>query len=311
MNLNLQHIFYALDVEQTGSITQTAENFYVSQPTMSKAMKDLEKSLGFSIFKRNSKGVKPTAKGREFLKHARKIAAQIEKMEQSLQSENGRNQVFNLAIPRVTYIGQAAAEFVSALDINREMEVRIMETSAVGVIDAVSSGRCVLGVVRFNAEDEDYFLKYLEEKELQYEMIWQSEYVAVMRKDHPLAEKPDLKAEDFAPYIEGIFVDNEVPYVRVSEGFDSVSTRRILLNDRAMQYDLLRGSSMAYMWIAPLPEDILRGGNLAQRKFTGSGSFKDVLVTRQGYHFSRLDKEFINRVSQIRNELTYQYRIIK
>ena len=311
MNLNLQHIFYALDVEQTCSISQTAENFYVSQPTMSKAIKDLETNLGFSVFRRNSKGVRPTTRGREFLKHARKIAVQIEKMEQSLQGENGKNQVFSLAIPRVTYIGQAAAEFVNSLDINREMEVRIMETSAVGVIDAVSSGRCVLGVVRFNMEDEDYFLKYLAEKELQYEMIWQSEYVAVMRKDHPLAEKLDLKAEDFSPYIEGIFVDNEVPYVRVSEGLDSVSTRRILLNDRAMQYDLLRGSSMAYMWISPLPEEILRGGNLTQRRFSGSGSFKDLLVTRQGYRFSQLDKEFINRITLVRNELTCQYRIIK
>lgn len=311
MNLSLQHILYALDVERTDSISQTAENFYVSQPTMSKAIKDLETNLGFAVFRRNSKGVTPTTRGKEFLKHARKIAAQIKKMEHFLEGENGRNQVFSLAIPRVTYIGQAAAEFVNSLDINRKMEVSILETSPVGVIDAIASGQAVLGVVRFNVEDEDYFLKYLAEKDLQFELIWQSEYVAVMRKDHPLAMKPDLKAEDFSPYIEGIFTDNEVPYVRVSEGYDSVSVRRILLNDRAMQYDLLRGSSMAYMWISPLPDDILRGGNLTQRKFSGSGCFKDILVTRQGYHFSQLDKEFINRVSFVRNELACQYRIIK
>ena len=305
MNLSMQHFTYALEVARTGSISQAAENFYVSQPTMSKAIRDVESELGFPVFKRTPRGVVLTQRGTEFISHAKKIVAQIEKMEQSLHAHDEQTQIFSLAIPRVTYIAQAAAEFVSTFDTNREMEIRILETSSVGVIDAVASGQIVLGVVRYHAEDEDYFLKYLSEKELQSEPIWHSDYIAVMRSDHPLAEKGNLSAGDFAPYIEGVFNDNEVPYIRVSEAGQSESKQRILINDRATQFDLLSRAPTAFMWIAPLPEDVLKAGHLIQRRFSGSGQFKDLLVSRKGYRFSRLDKAFINKLSFVRNEVAY------
>ena len=121
MNLNTQHFIYALEVERTGSISQAAESFYVSQPTMSKAIRDVEAALGFPVFIRTSRGVKPTKKGYEFLAYAKKIVTQIEIMERALHAENEMIQQFSLAIPRVTYIAQSAAEFVSSFDINREM----------------------------------------------------------------------------------------------------------------------------------------------------------------------------------------------
>ena len=69
--MHTQYFTYALEVEKTGSITQAAENLFMSQPTLSKAIKDLESSLGFPVFKRSSRGVVPTRKGAEFLQHAK------------------------------------------------------------------------------------------------------------------------------------------------------------------------------------------------------------------------------------------------
>ena len=177
------------------------EMILLVSPTMSKAIRDVESELGFSVFKRTPRGVVLTQRGTEFISHAKKIVAQIEKMEQNLHAHDEKNQLFSLAIPRVTYIAQAAAEFVSTFDTQRDMEITIFETSSVGVIEAVASGQIVLGVIRYHMEDEDYFLRSLAEKDLQYEHIWQSEYVAVMRSDHPLAQKEKLCAGDFAPYL--------------------------------------------------------------------------------------------------------------
>lgn len=53
--MNLQHLKYVVEVEKTGSITQAAQNLYMGQPNLSKAIRELEKNLGIVLFKRTSK----------------------------------------------------------------------------------------------------------------------------------------------------------------------------------------------------------------------------------------------------------------
>ena len=258
--MNTQYFIYAIEVEKTGSITQAANNLFMSQPTLSKAIRDMESSVGFPVFKRTSKGVVPTQRGTEFLIYAKKIAAQLQKMDAILHAQDTSHQLFSLAIPRVSYIAKAASEYVCSFDNQRDMEVDILETSSMRVIDSVAYGHYVLGVIRYHTEDEDYFLKSLAEAGLQYELLWQSGYVALMRHDHPLAQKEQLSAGDFDPYVEIAFGDEEVPYIRVSESETHScflrSSKRILVYDRATQFDLLRANPCAYMWVSPLPEEI-------------------------------------------------------
>lgn len=306
--MNTQYFLYAIEVEKTGSITQAAHNLFMSQPTLSKAIKDLEESVGFSVFKRTSKGVVPTQKGTEFLAHARKIAAQIRKMEQALQAQDISNQLFSLAIPRVSYIARAASEFACAFDDRKDMEIDIRETSSMHVIEAVAYGHYVLGIIRCHVEDEDYFLKNLAEKGLQHETVWQSEYMALMRQDHPLAPQEVLRGEDFAPYIEIAFGDDEVPYIRVSESQSGEllkHTKRILVYDRAMQLDLLRTNPLAYGWASAVPKEVLERNNLIQRKCVHSRQFKDILISRAGYRFSKLDRAFLDKLFLQRNAVAY------
>lgn len=307
--MNTQYFRYILEVEKTGSITQAANNLFMGQPTLSKVIKDVEDTVGFTIFKRTSKGVVPTHRGLVFLSHARKIALQIQKMEQALQREDVSRQLFSLAIPRVSYITQAVSEYVSSFNGGTDMNIDIMETNSMSVIDVVSDGNFVLGIIRCHEEDRDYFIKHLEEKDLQYESIWRSDYVALMREDHPLAQQKGLVAMDLLPYVEVMFGDETVPYIRTSES-EMVSgslqnKKRVLVYDRATQFDMIRSNSLAYMWISPLPEELLHSSDLIQRNCTGIGKFEDFLVYRSGYRFSRLDREFMDQLYIRRNAVAY------
>lgn len=307
--MNTQYFLYALEVERTGSITHAANNLFMSQPTLSKAIKDMEETVGFPVFKRTSKGVVPTHRGLEFLAHARKIAAQVQKMEHALQREDTSHQLFSLAIPRVSYIAQAVSEYVSTLDGGMDMEVNVMETSSMAVMDEVADGHIVLGIIRCHEEDREYFLKSLAEKDLQYESIWRADYVALMRGDHPLAQQDTLTAEDFLPYVEIVFGDDAVPYVRTSEA-KTVSgslqnKKRVLVYDRATQFDLLHANGLAYMWISPLPDTVLRSNGLIQRNCANIGKFEDFLIYRSGYRFSRLDRSFVDKLYLHRNQVAY------
>ena len=307
--MNTQYFVYAIEVEKTGSITQAANNLYMSQPTLSKAIKDMEESIGFSVFKRSAKGMIPTQRGLEFLDHAKKIAAQVKKMEQALQAQDASHQLFSIAIPRVSYIAKAVSEYVRSFDDHIDMEIDILEDNSIRIIDQVAAGHFVLGMIRCHVEDEDYFYKSLVEKELQYESVWQSDYMVMMREDHPLAEQEILEPKDFLPYIEIAFGDSEVPYIRVSEAKTSSgilkNNKRILVHDRAMQFDLLRTNPKAYMWVSPMPKDVLKANGLIQRKCRASGQFKDILISRAGYRFSKLDRAFLDLLYLQRNAVAY------
>lgn len=307
--MNTQYFVYAIEVEKTGSITQAANNLFMSQPTLSKAIKDMEEAVGFSVFKRTSRGVVPTRRGMEFLVYAKKIASQVQKMEQALQAQDTSHQLFSLAIPRVSYIAKAACEYVTSFDNHMDMEIDIREDSSMRVLDLVADGTSVLGIIRCHVEDEDYFVKSMEEKELQYDTIWQSDYMALMREDHPLAGKETLENGDFLPYTEIAFGDDEVPYIRVSESKTASgilkNTKRILVYDRAMQFDMLRNNPRAYMWVSPLPADVLKANGLVMRKCNHGCQFKDMLVSRGGYRFSKLDRAFLDKLYLQRNRVAY------
>ena len=307
--MNIQYFRYALEVEKTGSITQAASNLFMSQPTLSKAIKDMEATIGFAIFKRTSKGVVPTLRGTKFLSHARKIAVQVQNMEHALQWEDASHQLFSLAIPRVGYVAQAVSEHVSAFSAGDAMEIDIMEANSAGVIDEVADGHFVLGVLRCHEEDREYFLKNLAEKDLQYESVWRSDYVVLMNEAHPLAERGDLTAEDLMPYVEVVFGDETVPYIRTSEA-KTVSgalqnKKRVLIYDRATQLDLLRANPLAYMWGSPLTKSALCGTGLIQRKCADGGKFEDFLIYRSGYRFSQLDLSFVDKLYLLRNQLAH------
>lgn len=307
--MNTQYFRYALEVEKTGSITQAASNLFMSQPTLSKAIKDMEEAVGFPVFNRTSKGVVPTQRGLDFLAHARRIAAQVQKMEQALQRKDTSHQLFSLAIPRVSYIAKAVSEHVSTFDGGMDMEIDIMETNSMRVIDLVAEGHYVLGMIRCHEEDRDYFLKNLAEKDLQYESVWRADYVVLMREDHPLAQQEDLTAEDFLPYVEVVFGDEAVPYIRTSEAKivsgNMRNKKRVLVYDRAALQDLLRANPRAYMWESPLPEDVLCRNGLTQQRCASAGKFEDFLIYRSGYRFSHLDRAFVDKLYLRRNEVAY------
>lgn len=309
--MNTQYFRYALEVEKTGSITQAANNLFMSQPTLSKAIKDMEETVGFPIFKRTSKGVVPTHRGTEFLAHARKIASEVQKMEQALQRKDGSHQLFSLAIPRASYIAQAAADFLATFNQCGKMEIDVLEDNSMRVLDSVADGHFVLGIIRCHVEDREYFVKNISEKDLQYESIWQGGYVALMREDHPLAQQENLTCSDFLPYIEVSYGDDKVPYIRTSEAKTTSgllrNEKRILIYSRAMQLDLLQHNSLTYMWTSPVPADVLSTNHLVQRRCSCSHrcQFEDILISRAGYRFSRLDRAFIDHLYLQRNQVAY------
>ncbi|MDF2512286.1 MAG: putative transcriptional regulator [Herbinix sp.] len=310
--MNTQHLKYAIEVERTCSITQAAENLYMGQPSLSKAIKELEDSLGFSIFERTSKGVTPTQKGIKFLTYARNVLNQIEKMEALSDSADLDIQNFNISIPRGSYIADAITSFISELDQSKGIQVNVQETNSIQVINNIIDGPFNLGIIRYQTEYENYFVDYLSEKQLRFEPIWEFEYLVLMSEKHPLASNEKLEYQELKKFIEITHGDNSIPYIMQSSSVKpdaaTKSSKSIYVYERCSQYDLLSTIPTTYMWVSPIPDKWLLRYQLIQRKCKASGQrYKDVFIYPKDYKFTELDRRFIDKLSEAKNEVTFKY----
>ena len=128
--MNTLYFKYAVEVERAASITRAAENMYMAQPNLSKAIKELEETLGYTIFDRTKRGMVPTEKGADFLTYARKIVEQLNEMEMLSKNDGICSQTFKVSIPRGSYIASGFAKFLTELNQDDEMDISISETNS-------------------------------------------------------------------------------------------------------------------------------------------------------------------------------------
>lgn len=308
--MNTLYLKYAVEVASAGSITQAANNLYMAQPNISKAIKELEDSLGISIFMRTSKGVVPTEKGAKFLVYARNILSQIERMEAlSLESDSGV-QSFSVSIPHGSYIADGVIRFLEELDRSKGMNINIQETNAVQAIKNIVEDNFNLGVIRYKTEYEGYYLDYLKDKKLAYECIWEFKYMAIMSREHPLADVEELKYDDILDYIEIVHEDNCIPYHNTDETKKTLEklcgNKRIYVYERGSQFTMLSKIHDTYMWGSPVPSDILNRYDLIQRECNGyNEKYKDVLIYPEDYKFTEMDRSFIDKLYTSRNKVAF------
>ncbi len=300
---------YALEVEKCRSISQAAENLFMAQPNLSKAIHEIEDTFGFKVFRRTTKGVIPTTEGIEFLAVAREIVAKLEKIETIADAADGTKQIFRVSIPRASYISDGFLTYAEELDADKGIDVTVCETNSVNTISGVAGGIYSIGVIRFSPEHEKYFADYLAEKNLSHEPLWEHEYLLLMSEKHELAKSAAVTEKMLADgrYTEIAQDDNTVPYLAGSAArIGGENDRRINVIERANQFELLSQITSSYMWVSPVPKRITARYGLVQRRCADSGRrFRDVLVYPTGYKFSAQDKLFINKLSEAKNAVAF------
>jgi DNA-binding transcriptional LysR family regulator len=305
--MNTLHFKYAVEVERTRSITQAAENLFMAQPNLSKAIKELEDTLGIEIFERTPKGVVPTSKGAEFLVYAKNVLDQLGKMERLYRPEDAECQSFKISIPRGSYIASAFTRFAAGLDTDKEIDVYVQETNSMQAISNVADEGFSLGIIRCQTDYESYFLDYLEEKRLASEPIWEFEYLALMSRRHPLASAKKVVFDELVQYIEIVHGDTAIPYLPAVKVRKSDAKKCIYVYERCSQFDLLSSIPKTYMWVSPIPDHFLDLYGLVQRKcHAANHKYKDLLVYPKGYEFTALDRQFIDRLFASKNEVAFR-----
>ncbi len=306
--MNILYFKYALEIAKCGSINRAAENLYVAQPNLSRAIKDLESDLGISIFMRTSKGMKPTPEGERFLRCAEGILRQVDEVEHMFREDGGGEQMFSISVPRAGYIGSAFSKFSLSIEQMGRVELYYKETNAMRAIKNILQEGYRLGIIRYAASNDHYFKKMLDDKGLTYELITEFTYNLVMSQDSPLAAVEDIRFSHLRPYIEIAHGDPYVPSLSMAqvrkEELPEETDCRIFVFERASQFELLSKNPHTFMWMCPLPEEtMIRYGLVARPCVDNTRAYKDMLIYRKDYRLTALDKSFITYLCEEKRSL--------
>ncbi len=305
--MNILHLKYALEVEKSSSLSKAAENLFLAQPNLSRAIKELENSLGITIFERSAKGVTVTPEGEEFLVYAKEILNHIDDVELMFKNRRSNKQTLSISVPRSTYISHAFAKFSDKLNKDDPVEITYKETNALRAINNILNTKYKLGIIRYADIYDKQFKDMLDEKGFEYETLAEFTSVLVMHRSHPLADKEEITFSDLKNYIQIAHSDNFVPSIPYSEmqkiEFPEDVQKRIFVFERASQLDLLTLTRGTFMWVSPFPKEILKRYDLVHRICNENKKvYKDVLIYRKGYRLSSFEKQFIDEVKETKEK---------
>ena len=300
--LNLLHMKHALEVAKSGSLSKASEVLLIAAPNISRSIKELELDLGITIFDRTQSGMKLTPEGEEFINFAKGILGQIDEVERYYKVGSPKKQKFSISVPRASYISEAFANFSKSLS-KAPAEIFYKETNSQRTINNILNHDYKLGIIRYAENYDKYFKAMLEEKGIQYELVTEFTYYLLMSENSPLAQKDEITYDDLADLIEIAHADPYVPSMPLSkvvkEELPDNIDRRIFIYERASQFDLLDKNNETFMWVSPLPKELLERYNLVQKKCIDNKKvYKDVLIYKDGYKLSKLDRQFITELCE-------------
>lgn len=299
--MNLLHMKYAVTVAKTNSINKAAKELFVGQSALSRAIKELEADLGISLFERSAKGMTLTAEGETFIDCAENILSRVDMVENMFKNDKTEKLKFSVSVPRASYISYAFAEFSKTLKNDVNAEIYYRETNSMRTLKNVLEENYKLGIVRYAETYDKYYKDLFKEKNLNCELVCEFKYNLVVSKDSELAIEKDLSDENLCGYTEIAHADPYVPSLPFAEvkkeEFSKNVKNRIFVFDRASQFELLAKNKNTFMWVSPIPEDLLSRYGLIQLDSVKSDRiYKDMIIYKKDHSLSKLDKLFIEKL---------------
>lgn len=306
--MNILHMKYAVEVAKCGSINKAAEQLLMNQPNLSRAIKELEASLGVTIFSRSARGMVLTPDGEVFMRYANSILKQVDEVENLFKNSSPKKRRFSISVPRASYISEAFARFSSALGSESDAEIFYKETNSRRAINNILGADYKLGIIRYASNFDRFYKALFDDKGLSYELVTDFRYRLVMNADSPLACLDNITYKDLEGYIEIAHADPFVPSVPVDEALKDELTenvrRRIFVFERASQFDILSHNREAFMWVSPIPRPLLERFGLTERECSDNTRMcKDVIIHRDDYRLTELDNIFISELCEVKREL--------
>lgn len=240
--MTLVQLRYLIQVAESGSISAAAEKLFIAQPSLSKAISELEAEMGITIFARSSRGVTLTEDGTRFLAYARQVVEQADMLEQEYKGGTHVRRVFGVSSQHYAFVVNAFVELVRAYDADR-YEFSLRESTTAGIIEDVRLMRSEVGVLYRSRFNHDVITSAVQRADLQFVPLFRAAPHVFVSRSNPLAGRSSVTLADLAPFprlsydqgMQNSFFYAEEPLI--TEEVD----KAIVVTDRATLFNLLIG----------------------------------------------------------------------
>lgn len=196
--MQLQQLRYLLAAAEHGSLRSAAQQLYVSQSSLSVAIKDLEQETGTTIFTRTSRGITLTNEGVELLGYARQIVEQADLMlSRYTQTDHKGTARFSVSSQHYSLVAQAFKEFLAARN-DEACDFALRETYTNQIIRDVQDGRSELGILYLSNHNDRVISRALESSGLRFTSLYVAHPHVFVGKDHPLATRSSIRMEELS-----------------------------------------------------------------------------------------------------------------
>ena len=231
--MNIQQLRYVVAIANSGTFREAAEKMYVSQPSLSISVRDLEKELGFKIFRRTSSGTFLTRRGMEFYEKAQELVKGFDVFQNQYANPEDEKKEFSISSQHYDFLPPLITQFSVLYPENKDF--RIFESTTVQILDEVAQGHSELGIIYLNNQNTKGIMQRVDKLGLEVIDLIPFQTHIYLRKGHPLAKKESLVMEDLAHLPTVRFTQEKDEYLYYSENFVDTSSSSQLFNvtDRA------------------------------------------------------------------------------
>lgn len=295
--MKLHQLKYFIEVVLSGSINEAARRLYISQPTLSKAIKELENDLGIVLFTRTSTGISLSPDGAEFLSYARQINEQVELLERRYFDTEPSQQLFSVSSQHYSFVVDAFVEMIRKYG-GDKYQFTIRETRTYEIIDDVKNLTSEIGVLYISAFNEKVLLQLIKEKGLKFTQLFEAHPHIFISKTNPLAKRDSVTLEDLDPYPRLAFEQGEYNSFYYSEEVFSTipSPKSIQVSDRATLFNLLIGLDGYTISTGILSED-LDSSEIVQVPLEVEDKIKVGWVVNKKVELSRMARIYLEELS--------------
>ena len=308
--MTLTQLHYVITIAETKSFNKAAEKLYVSQPSLTSAIKELEKELGISIFYRNGRGAVLTNDGTEFLLYAKQIYGQYESVLEKYGKGGSYKKKFGVSTQHYSFAVKAfvdmARESTARMDAQCPLGSGALagETRTGEVISDVNTMKSEIGVLYLCDFNRKSMTKLLKNDNLEFHHLIDCQAYVYLWKNHPLAKEASIRFEQLEKYPCLSFEQGDNSSFYLAEEILSTNEypQVIKANDRATMLNLMIGLN-GYTLCSGIICEELNGSDCIAVPYHADEQNPNSLmeigyVTRKNTILSQMGERYIHYIKQ-------------
>ena len=300
--MTLQQLKYALTIADCGSMNEAAKQLFISQPSLSETMKELETEIGLDIFLRSNRGIVITPEGEEFLGYARQVTEQFGLL-QSKYIDKKVKEKFSVSTQHYTFAVKAFVETVKQIGME-QYEFAVHETTTIGVIENVKNFKSEIGVLYENDFNEKVLNKMFKENGLEFVELFSCDTFVYLWSGHPLAKQDVITMEELDEYPCLSFDQGKNNSLYLAEEMKSTYEYRRLIkaNDRATLLNLMIGLNAYTLCSGIICED-LNGNDYKAVPLKETEKMRIGYIKRKGAKVSHIGELYIEELKKYKEKV--------